>query len=269
MQHAARVTWWGWIGSELVAPLADLVLPRTCAGCGRPGRVLCGRCAALLADPRPAQPRRHPDGFPPTVAAGGYAGAVRPVVNAFKERGQTDLAAPLGAALALAVTAVLQAARDGPAGVSPSPARPVLLVPVPSSRAALRERGRDHVGELTAAAVRELGAAGVPVHHASLLARQGRVRDSAGLSAEERRANLAGSFVASARVRDRARASLLVLVDDVVTTGATMTESARALAGTRHARDAPVVGAVVAATPLGPRAVSRPPGPGVFTVREQ
>ncbi|KQS73394.1 phosphoribosyltransferase [Modestobacter sp. Leaf380] len=262
------------MGTGLVAPLADLVLPRACAGCGRPGRVLCPRCAALLADPRPAQPRRHPTGFPPTVAAGGYAGSVRPVVNAFKERGQADLAAPLGTALALAVSAVLRAARDGPGGVRPGPGRPVLLVPVPSTRAALRERGRDHVGELTAAAVRELRDAGLPVAAAPLLARRGRVRDSAGLSADERRANLAGSVVPVARGRrygpgrDGVRPALLVLVDDVVTTGATLTVAAGVLAGHRHARDAPVVGAVVAATPLGRRAVPTDPGPGVFTVRD-
>ena len=73
---------------------------------------------------------------------------------------------------------------------------PVLLVPVPSSPAALRTRGRDHVRELTRRAVAELRAAGVPAAEARLLRRRGRVRDSAGLSAAQRRANLAGTFAA-------------------------------------------------------------------------
>ena len=124
----------GWPG---IAALADLVLPRTCAGCAVPGSGLCRRCAALLALPRLATPRRVPWGFPPTVAAGAYSGAVRPAVIAFKERGRAELARPLGTALALAVTAVSR-------GV-PERSGPVLLVPVPSSRAALRTRGRDHV----------------------------------------------------------------------------------------------------------------------------
>src|SRR3954452_17570115 len=166
--------------------LADLVLPRTCAGCGVPGRVLCPRCAALLAVPRPAAPRRFPWGFPPTAAAGEYTGPVRPAVNAFKEQGRAELARPLGAALALAVAAIV--------GAAPG-ARPVLLVPVPSSAAALGARGRDHVGELTRRAVVELRTAGLPAGEARLLRRRGRVRDSAGLSATARRANLAGSFV--------------------------------------------------------------------------
>src|ERR1700712_3705486 len=115
---------------EVLAALADLVLPRCCAGCGIPGAALCAGCCALLAVPQVASPRRFPWGFPPTVAAGSYAGPVRPAVVAFKERGRVELAAPLGAALALAVAAVVTAL--------PGPERPIVLVPLPSSAAALR-----------------------------------------------------------------------------------------------------------------------------------
>src|SRR6476661_8662313 len=110
--------------AALLSALVDLVLPRACAGCGLPGAALCRACAGLLALPRLAQPRRFPEGFPPTVAAGAYDGPVRPAVIAFKERGRAELARPLGTALALAVAAVT-------AGVPGGPARPVLLVPVP------------------------------------------------------------------------------------------------------------------------------------------
>ena len=219
------------------AALADLVLPRTCAGCGVPGAALCRSCAGLLARPRLAAPRRVPWDFPPTVAAGAYDGPVRPAVVAFKDRGRAELARPLGAALAVAVAALVR--------VVPERAGPVLLVPVPSSRAALRSRGRDHVRELTVRAVAELRAAGVPASRAALLARRGRVRDSAGLAAEQRRANLAGTFVAAGVVPE---GGLLVLVDDVVTTGATLTEAAAALAAGLPPGAPPVLAAVVAAT---------------------
>ena len=223
----------------IAAALADLVLPRTCAGCGFPGAVLCRRCAARLARPRVAAPRRVPWGFPPTVAAGAYDGPVRPAVIAFKDRGRAELARPLGAALALAVGAVVRAV--------PERTGPVLLVPVPSSRAALRARGRDHVRELTVRAVAELRAAGVPAARAVLLARRGRVRDSAGLAADQRRANLAGSFAAARAAVPEGR--LLVLVDDVVTTGATLTEAAAVLTAGLPGGAPPVLAAVVAATP--------------------
>ena len=202
--------------------------------------MLCGACSALLVVPRVASPRRFPWGFPPTVAAGSYAGPVRPAVVAFKERGRVELAAPLGTALALAVAAVV-------AGL-PGPRRRVLLVPLPSSPAALRSRGRDHVRELAAHAVLELRAAGLPAAVEFLLRRTGRLRDSAGLSVAERRANLSGTFALVPGVSLVRDGAVVVLVDDVVTTGATLTEAAAVL---RTGGDdaAPVLGAVVAATP--------------------
>lgn len=226
------------MGGSVLGALVDLVLPRTCAGCGVPGAVLCRPCAALLAIPRAAAPRRFPWGFPPTAAAGAYSGPVRPAVNAFKEQGRTELARPLGAALALSVAAVVRAAHAAHG--------PVLLVPVPSSAAALRSRGRDHVRELTGRAVAELRAAGLPASEARLLRRRGSARDSGGLSAAARRANLAGTFQ---RTACAAPGALLVLVDDVVTSGATLTEAAAELSADFRAGDPPVLAAVVAATP--------------------
>ncbi|SFD95679.1 ComF family protein [Blastococcus tunisiensis] len=231
-----------------IAALADLVLPRTCAGCGTPGAVLCPSCSGLLARPRPAAPRRVPWGFPPTAAAGAYAGPVRPAVVEFKERGRAELAVPLGAALALAVAAVVSAVPGRPGGPAP-----VLLVPVPSSPAGLRARGRDHVRELTGRAVVELRAAGLPAREARLLRRRGRVRDSAGLSVAQRRANLAGTFRLADAVPVPGPRALMVVVDDVVTTGATLTEAAAVLAAARPAGAPPVLAAVVAATPRAAR----------------
>lgn len=237
------------MGGSGWSALVDLVLPRVCGGCGVPGYLLCTRCAGLLSRPHLATPRRFPEGFPPTVAAGAYDGPVRPAVLAFKERGRAELARPLGTALALAVAAVV-------AGVpGPAPER-VLLVPVPSSAAALRERGRDHVRELAGHAVRELRSAGLRADCRRLLRRRGRVRDSAELSVAQRRANLAGTFALAPGVRGAGHGELLVLVDDVVTSGATLTEAAAVLAPLERPDGPPVLAAVVAATPREPARTS-------------
>jgi predicted amidophosphoribosyltransferase len=222
----------------IAAELADLVLPRTCAGCGRPGSVLCRACLPQFARPHVAAPRRFPAGFPPTVAAARYAGPVRAAVIAFKERGRAELARPLGRALALAVGAAVSGLAER--------TEAVLLVPVPSSAAALRSRGRDHVRELVAAALPELRAAGLAAAEARLLRRRGRVRDSAGLPAAHRRANLAGTFIRAPAAAPPS--AVLVLVDDVVTSGATLCEAAAAL-GIRPPGAPPLLAAVVAATP--------------------
>lgn len=233
------------MGASAWAALVDLVLPRTCAGCGAPGVFLCRGCAGLLARPHLATPRRFPEGFPPTVAAGAYDGPVRPAVVAFKERGRAELARPLGTALALAVGAVV-------AAVPGQPATRVLLVPVPSSARALRDRGRDHVRELAVHAVHELRSAGVPADQRRLLRRRGRVRDSAELSVAQRRANLAGTFELVPGAEPLGAGEVLVLVDDVVTSGATLTEAASVLARWVPPGRPPVLAAVVAATPREP-----------------
>jgi predicted amidophosphoribosyltransferase len=191
------------------AALVDLVLPADCAGCGAPVHPWCPRCRAELGPPT----RPHLPGGPDVLAAGRYTGVLRSALLRYKERGRRDLAGPLGALLA----AVL----DDAVG-----ATPVSLVPAPSRPAAARERGGDHVARLCrAVAARRPG---VRVARPLRLAR--RARDSVGLDAAQRAANLAGRV----RVRPGAVPALgagpVLLVDDVVTTGATLRTCQDALA---------------------------------------
>jgi hypothetical protein len=120
----------------------------------------------------------------------------------------------------------------------------VLLVPVPSARAAVRARGHDPALRITAAAVRELRAGGLPARCLDVLVQRRGVADQAGLTAAERLANLAGALSVPRPAAVRARR--LVVVDDVITTGATLAEAARAL---RAAGAEVLAVAVVAATP--------------------
>jgi predicted amidophosphoribosyltransferase len=139
-------------------------------------------------------------------------------VIAYKERGRLDLTAPLAGELAALL-----------AGHPPA-----ALVPVPSTRRAARERGGDRIQRLACHAARGSPHVAVPA-----LRWARRVADSVGLNAVQRRDNVAGAMAARRPPSSRPA----VLVDDVVTTGATLTEAARALGGAGWA----VFGAVVLA----------------------
>ncbi len=206
---------------------ASLLLGAACAGCGRPGLGLCAACAAELARP---EPRAVADAG--VWAAAAYAGVWRAALVAHKERHARHLARPLGEALAVAVAASLggRATR-----------LPVVLVPIPSRAAAVRERGLDVTDVLARRAARVLAEVGLPcrVERALTLARG--VADQGDLGEAARWANLAHGMAAR-----RCRSGTVVVVDDITTTGATL---AAARAAFRRAGHPDVTAAVVAATP--------------------
>lgn len=150
------------------------------------------------------------------------------MVLAHKERRVLSLADPLGELLAAAVEAAL----TDVLGACPAPSA-VLLVPVPSRRVSIRQRGHDPTASLVAHAARRLSVPARPVSSLSLLRVRGGVADQSGLDVARRAANLAGAF----RVHPRALRALarggrpvrVVACDDVITTGATAAEAQRAL----------------------------------------
>jgi predicted amidophosphoribosyltransferase len=217
----------------------DLVLPQVCAGCGATGARCCGGCLAeLTAAPARRLPEPVPAGLPDCWSAARYEGAVRRAVVAYKERGAVALAGVLAQVLAFTVLTAIGAGAFGAA------AGPFAVVPVPSGRHSRRARGHDPVGRLAVLVVRHLRAYGLGAELWTALVQARRVADQAGLSSAERGANLAGSL----RVPRAAKgppAARVLLLDDIVTTGATLVEAARAL---RSAGVAAPLAVTVAAT---------------------
>lgn len=206
--------------------LADLFYPQRCVGCrARASDLLCAGCYEALPFIGPPVCRRCglPTAFDTPVCEGckgrdlffdasraplRYEGVGKEIVHTLKYRGYLTVAPRLAGPLM--TSAVLEAREPG---------RFDGVVPVPLHRSRMARRGFNQAALLA----REV-AGGIGAHTEEALRAVRGTRDQVELSAAERRANVRGAFRAESRVRGR-----VLLVDDVLTTGATLSECARVL----------------------------------------
>jgi ComF family protein len=205
---------------RLAATALDLAFPATCAGCGREGQPLCERCLPAL-DARLDLPGGTPIGLPVALPApllqlewcAPFTGPVRDALHQLKYASERRLATPLGAAVAR------RWARVGTGAT--------VVVPVPVHADRERARGYDQATLIAAVVARDLGR---PLARA--LERGRATVAQFELGRDERAANVAGAFrpraADPAAVRSIAGRWVL-LVDDVVTTGATLAACGEAL----------------------------------------
>jgi ComF family protein len=183
-----------------------------CDGCGTPFDYDLGagaRCAACQA---------RPSAFDHARAACLYDDASRDLILKLKHADRTDLAALFARWLARAAADVLG---DTDA-----------VVPVPLHRWRLLKRRYNQAAEIA----RPLAAAAGLPYWPDALGRRRRTDSQGGKSGSGRRRNVAGAFEAAQRWRPRIAGARLLLVDDVLTTGATVEGCARALRAAGAAR---------------------------------
>ena len=184
---------------------------------------------------------RRRRGMPPVHAWGVYADPLRPPCPRGRTSDGATSTCVLAPLLAASVDGALEGVRAGPTGV-------LVVVPAPSSRRAVRERGDTPMAALCRVSRRgastDRGRDRV-LRVAPALRHVRRVEDQSGLGTVERRGNLAGALAVNPLWHSVIGGRRILLVDDVVTTGATFAEAARAL---RAAGAGAVVGASMAAT---------------------
>ena len=223
---------------RLTSAALDLAFPAVCSGCGREGRPLCPTCEPAL-DARLALPGGAPIGMPVDLPApllqlewcAPFAGPVRHALHDLKYRGERRLAEPLGAAVGRRWTRAGTGAQ--------------VVVPVPVHAQRERQRGYDQAALIAVVAARHLG---LPL---ALVLERGRATIAQyELGRDDRAANVEGAFrlrdggpvMARDDAKDRDAATVgsaaiarsvtglwILLVDDVVTTGATLAACASAL----------------------------------------
>jgi ComF family protein len=223
-------------GASRVAEIVRLALPQRCELCvaRTDGALLCAACASGLPSVAEACPvcalpsangaicgacLTNPPPYAATVAALVYAFPVDRLLQRIKYGGRITLADWAGAALAGVVRAALaqRSAED----------RPEWIVALPLAEARQRERGFNQAAEI---ASRIAQATALPLH--APLARIGGGPAQAALPWAERRRNVRGAFA----VRRGVRGARIALVDDVMTTGATLAEASRTLVHAGAAR---------------------------------
>ena len=209
--------------SRLAKSALDLVFPIHCCGCGREGEILCGECSRTLERLRPPLCRvcaapgvdgicrwclEEPKGFDFLRALYPFRGPIRDAIHSLKYRNVRAAAGSLG---------------DLMAGyLQDNSIEADVLVPVPLHPKRLRSRGYNQSALLAARIGRGLV---LPVREDLLSRVHNRSPQVESRSREERRANVIGSFAPQGDVQDLR----ILLIDDVATTGSTLSECASVL----------------------------------------
>ena len=209
---------------DLLQNLNELIFPSRCIGCGELGLSLCSLCRKSW----------HPHYYLRNIGKDSaseltvissviYSGVAQKIILGAKESHIRQCDHLVAEAITHALQRFLTRTTID------------FLIPVPSQKSAIRQRGREFLVEIS-----EQVSSSCDIPVVNILSHNRRVKDQSGLDLQERWNNVEGAFVVE---REHGIHGNVLLIDDLVTTGATLCEAARAL---RYA-GIKVIGAVTAA----------------------
>jgi predicted amidophosphoribosyltransferase len=185
------------------AEFSQLIFPSRCFGCQKLGPSICSACRSSWY-PHYYRTKQEDLTIHSSIL---YTSTASRIILAAKEQG-------VKGADELILEAIIHALEKSK--IDTNLAR---LVPIPSSKSSQRRRGRSFIVDLVAPISQRTG-----IQMLDCLQLSRRVQDQSGLHRDERATNLAGAFRITSHVRGE-----LILIDDVVTTGATLREALRAV----------------------------------------
>lgn len=216
LQRSSSMNW-----KCLVVALWNLLFPRGCSGCCAADYVLCSSCWQCFDNWQVLKNSQTLMGY--CYACAVYQENVKRAILAWKDHQDVACDRPFGQALSALILAVIVPQ------LRKYHIRRMLIVPLPSSRRSVRQRGRYHLDPLVSMIVKQLQNAGIQscVVHALAMSRQIRkksVQTMGGARARAQRS--ADAFVLT---KDCLRGSTVIVVDDIMTTGSTMNAGIKVL----------------------------------------
>ena len=212
-----------------ITSLKELIYPNICLCCSSLGAKICYRCSKYWL----AIPSKSKIGSNYLFFGTQYDETTSPVILAAKESGNRE-------AVKLIAKSITRSTIFAISNLSIS--QPINLVTIPSQLSAIRRRGRDHISDLAQEVIIQLKRQNIDAIYLPILKPTKKIKDQSDLNGLQRKENMNHAFLVKSSLISQ---SAVILIDDLVTTGASIQEGVRALAEAKITIDAVVTGCAV------------------------
>ena len=209
--------------------LKELIYPNICLSCGKTGAKICHNCSKYwLAKPNKSKIENNYLFFVAT-----YDESTSPIILAAKESGSREAVKLIARSIACSISFAIS---------NLDISKPINLITIPSQLSAIRKRGRDHIKDLVLEVIIQLDQQNIDAIYLPILKPRKKIKDQSNLNGLQRKENMSHAFIAKSSPISQ---SAVILIDDLVTTGASVQEGVRALAEAKITIDAVVTACAV------------------------